>query len=414
MESIEPTIEELIKQIDHSLNLTEENLKNKIRSITEDKKIFTAIGDIFNNLRTELKSALDPDQKLKVVLVGQTNSGKTSIIQAFTGSEEEPKRTLHPEWVEYGGLTLLDSCGFQSNNSQIKSLTNVIKQKTPDTVFVILNAHAIREWGDYRKPLNEQLNTIMKACKDAKSSLPKIYLTGAPRCIPIFWIVTKMDIASDELKPYSRDPIESLAEWKERINPKSEEIFNLIKAKLKPFKYYTDQDPVFFTAIPSLKHKDTHFCVESLVDGVSVVMPLNTQIQRNNKKRYEAKRRTIAMKIISSFSGLAAVISLLPLIDIPLTVIIQDCMLSVLETLRTNPNRTAESLRSTGISAGILTTTYLVRGGLLLAFFLLELTGVGAAISLPAGALVTSSSLMGVGIYAYNYFTGDDIKGDNK
>jgi len=397
----------LISQIDESLDKTESEVSDKIANLPGSDKIYNSVKHIIDGLRKELTEGINPDRATNVVLIGQTNAGKTVLVTAMLQQTvSEVKRTEVYSWHNVGeNLNILDVVGFQNNKQKEnnKKLATALKQKCPDVVFVVLNATDYRKWDDYRKEFGEVLNTVMIACKKAKSTLP-CFVTS--KSVPVLWVVTHMDAPGDELSKFGWSRTKTEEVWKNLLDKKQKKIIAIVRSKLKEFNHFSDEDPVCITAVPEKEDRKFDYGIDILRTFVQISVPLNTQIQANNKKRYEAIRRTIAMKIISTYSSLCATVSLLPLADIPLTICLNNAMLITLEALRIDPNRTAQSFSVA--NGSVIAATYAVRSILLGTFFFLELTGIGIIVSIPAGAAVASTSTSFLGIKAYHYFTEDN------
>jgi len=397
-------MKKLISQINLSLKKTEEELTDKLTGVPKSDKIISSVKGIIDNLKKELTDGLNPERSLNVVVIGQTNAGKTCLIHALCREPVETiERSEECQWYKVNeNMNLLDTCGFQNNKKKeiIKKLNIALKEKVPDLVFAVFNASVLRTWKDYSKDFNECIELVLKECKSAKSTLPSFKTTQS---VPIIWVITHMDQCSDELQTFQWTRDLSFPEWKQHLENNQDTILKIIKDKLQIFKYFQDTDLLCTTAVPSNQKRELDYGIDTLLNELLTSLPLNIQIQANSKKRYEAKRRAIAMKIISSYSALCAVVSLLPLVDIPLSMWINHSMLVTLEALRTDPLKTAQSFEAA--NSVTLAATYGVRGILFGTFFLLDLTGVGMAVSLPAGAAVAASTTTALGVKVYNYFT---------
>jgi predicted GTPase len=406
-ELMKDNMDYLVAQVNESLRKTEIELKDRIANFPQSEKIKDSVTKIIANLRNEL-SGINPERATNVAVIGQTGTGKTALITALL--QQPATQFLRSEdckWLKVNDtMNVLDSCGFQNNKKRevTKKLKSALKERSPDLVFVVLSAQVLRTWNDYIKEFGELLDTVMDACKKAKSTLPCFF---TKKSVPIIWVVTKMDAGSDELGQFQWSRNLSYDDWKQLLDQNQNAIIDTVKNRIKLFKHFSETDPICLTAVPDKSTRQTDYGIDTLSILVQTSLPLNIQIQSNSKKRYEAKRRAMAMKIISTYSALCATISLLPLIDIPLTCYLNDAMLITLESLRTHPDRTAKSFSAT--NNVILAGTYAVRSALFATFFLLELTGVGIAVSLPAGAAVAASSTTGIGVQAYNYYTQEPI-----
>jgi FtsH-binding integral membrane protein len=159
---------------------------------------------------------------------------------------------------------------------------------------------------------------------------------------------------------------------------------------------------VALTAIPDPETRETDIGLDILKSFIQETAPLNAQVISNNNKRYIAKRNGMAMKIIGTFSGMAAAVSILPFIDIPLTMFCNRLMIGALEALSTSPKRTSHIFEQD--YAYMLTATYAIRTGILLGSLALKFALLGL-ISIPIAALVTAATTSVIGTKAYQYFT---------
>jgi hypothetical protein len=144
-----------------------------------------------------------------------------------------------------------------------------------------------------------------------------------------------------------------------------------------------------------------------LLDQISSQSGVVAMVHNNDFHRYYVSaRRALAMKIIASFSGIAGVIGLIPLVDIPLTFIVGDIMLSVLECLKVDENKSVEEYKerySTGLVLGNAATVAMFVAGMVLDFTVLGILA-GEAV----GATTAVSSITALGVHAYDYFTEEE------
>lgn len=146
-----------------------------------------------------------------------------------------------------------------------------------------------------------------------------------------------------------------------------------------------------------------------LLDRISSQSGIVAMVHNNDFHRYYvSSRRALAMKIIASFSGIAGVIGLIPLVDIPLTFIVGDIMLSVLECLKLDEKKSVEEYKeryATGLAVSNTATVAMFVAGMVLDFTVLGIVA-GEAV----GATTAVSSITALGVHAYDYFTEEEAE----
>lgn len=404
-EDLVPQIENalLVKNIEVSIEKFENELYKAVEGKPFENFLKNEAMKICQSLKSEIKNVLSENRQLNVVLIGPSSWGKTTLMRALERNIfEEPLKTTDEDakWTEFNqNLCVLDTCGYDEKK-KLTTLENNLEVKVPDIAIVILSAHDLRTWSNKKSEIETALKTVFKYAKKAKSTLPSINQTG--KSLPVVWVISKMDIAASELNCRWRRE-QTFDEWKNSLRD-SEEVIQTIKSQMECFDkdiFSPDEDIINLAAIQG----GYSLGLEQLRDIISINSPLNTVIATNNKKRYESRRRAMAMKIIASFSGIAGLVTVLPFLDIPLSMLINKNMLLILEILRTNPEKSAKKFENQfAITLGV---SYATRIAILGVCSLFKMTIVGAAVAIPVGATAASSTTMAIGIHAYNYFTDD-------
>lgn len=120
----------------------------------------------------------------------------------------------------------------------------------------------------------------------------------------------------------------------------------------------------------------------------------------------------MAVKIITSFVVINTLVGAMPVIDLILAPIVDYSMLNILQHLRTRRTRTAEKYRNKYILK--LAAGMALRGALLVAGLVAEMTLVFAVIGATSGAMITGGTTLGLGYHAYEYFTADETHSDDE
>jgi len=148
-----------------------------------------------------------------------------------------------------------------------------------------------------------------------------------------------------------------------------------------------------------------------LLDTINSKAPIYAQLIQEGVNRYIAMRKSLATKIISAFVVINTFVGAMPAIDIVLAPIVDYTMLNILQHLRTMKSRTAQKYRDKYLIK--LAVGCAIRGALLVAGLVAEMSLVFALIGATSGAVITGGTTLALGYHAYEYFTSEEVDEDD-
>jgi len=113
-------------------------------------------------------------------------------------------------------------------------------------------------------------------------------------------------------------------------------------------------------------------------------------------------------QVVVAFTSICGALSLLPVLEIPVNIIITNYMLEMLACLSLDPNKNSDTFKK-GINAIPIIVTNVLRFALLGITTILDLTIIGSIISIPMGIAISSIGTGIIGGIAVNYFLSDDF-----
>jgi len=157
--------------------------------------------------------------------------------------------------------------------------------------------------------------------------------------------------------------------------------------------------------------KESLYAIDNVQDCINCNSPLNAQLVSGAIDRARKGRYTIANKIISDFTKVIAAISVLPLIDIPITWKLTDLMCEFLECIAISEDRTYDSFVKTRVLANFGRAC--VTLGIGLTELALDASGVFVAFGVTLGVVSGAALTNKIGWDAYAYYVGEDrLTGD--
>lgn len=319
---------------------------------------------------------VNPDRCVAVYMVGESKVGKSSLINAILDIPDYCKvgDGLKPETVKFqecihqeARINFLDTQGLTKNYNPkkfMKETRGLLKKKElplPDVIVLCIVPSRANECA-YLRDFVERLRRL---CSE-------FHKPDVPTVLVLNQIDTK---AKDD---------ESYEQTFGRLIGEIESIY-----------------PEFDVHLGTSAKKN--FGIESLRHLIQEQQKVANKIDRNDIHFAENCCETLAVKVISGFCALNAVVSTLPFVDIPITSKITSIMLDVLEVFAVDSTKTASGfLQAHGIAYQV--SSYL-RMALMFVGDILDLTVVGIAL----GTAINLSSSVGltaaIGWKAYKYFT---------
>jgi GTPase Era involved in 16S rRNA processing len=369
----------------------ERNISAIINAMEQDVRANKLVPDnIFLPLLKKLRSlnkVMDPQRALICYLVGNTSTGKSSLINKICGrlvcrvSEDDGHGTenfsrIHVEEVN---TTFIDTVGFGSDDEDA-AVCNEIKSRfmeskeLPDVILFIVTRENLRDQNAL-KWITSRLNNILKWLMKQQYQIE----------IPIVCVLNKIDDYFEGRAPQEQGDLERVEEHlTSALSKVNQHLCIEIKQRVAVstrFNYHVD-------------HLKTIMNVNS---------PLNAQIIENNHQYFLKYRQSMANTIITAFSTASAAISVVPLIDLLIITVMHGWMFKMLACFSVDSRRTPEMFERVNWTQNMLHS--IARTALLLVGDAFELTGalflIGAGISVTAASLTTAK----LGWTCYEYFT---------
>jgi len=358
------------------------------------------IHEVGSGVQQDLVDILSVEHRpLRAILVGPSNYGKTVLLSAMIGKRDTGTvQTDTAGWHSISSsLEILDIYGMKPNQpypeDKAKELKSHIDSKHPDIALVVMDLSASRNWEWYTGAIEFILKLL-------------------PQNFDIYWVATKLD-QSGELDSgiWKKGDDEGWAPWKARVESNYDAI---LKATVPKFSCFGEAFHPEKLAVTSVSQSGDVGVTWNggLLDTINSKAPIYAQIVREGVTRYKAMRKAIATKIISAFVVINTVVGAMPIVDLILAPIVDYTMIGILQHLRTRRTRTAEKYRSRYLIK--LAVGCAIRGVLLVAGLVAEMSLVFAVIGATSGAVITGGTTLALGYHSYEYFTADEGDSDSE
>jgi GTPase Era involved in 16S rRNA processing/uncharacterized protein (DUF697 family) len=364
----------------------QEVLDKMKREVKENELFPNAIFDpLFESLES-LKEVLQPEQPNICYIVGSTNTGKSTTINAICGSpvcdvsDTDIPGTEIFQVVKAPEVntTFIDTVGFGAQATGDRKLLKTMQQFSkqghqPDAIILIVTKDSLRK--------EEHLVSTIKGLNKYLIWLKNRRFKSE---VPVLCVLGKID-------EYFKGQLPLTPAHDETVKAHTKRVLERVNATL----VYPAT-----CCIPISAEHD--YGIETLRNSINAHSPFNAQIIDRNLDYFTRARKSIGNKIIAAFSTAAAAVSLLPFVDVVMLTVLQDWMYCMLACFSIDSRRTPETFKTLNHSVqsaglGIRTTAFVVGR-------VAKLSVIGYAVGSAICVASASSSIAVLGWACYHYF----------
>lgn len=361
----------------------------------------------------EIEKFIENNRDPKMMIVGRSGHGKSSLVNALAGKEIAKTNDIKPETMEsevhlinfpeyYSTWTIIDTRGIfdttkplgATEDDSVKVLERDIQKHNPDILMHVINIKELRAF-------SKDLEAFKKIRKKIATEIPSIIVLtntdslGNPREWPIEEYPQKASLINEALDYLTYD------------------ILNLNNSSLIdlnfPHKGYIINDDIYKGIIPVCALVNDNWNIDILSGFIGMYLPEEAKLNFFQVNRDIGGLKTITTSIINRFSKIASGIGAMPIpvADIFVLIPLQMLLITFIGAMAGKDIKVEtayEYLAAVGLNLGV------GMGAKALAHQLLKLVPVGGNI---ISGTVAGSVTYAIGKSAELYFF-DGVKKDPK